>query len=55
MRKIYHTIKVSIVRGGVTQIHSERGPRQNLNKRNFLKSPTISKQEQFVAKQKQLR
>ena len=55
MRKIYHTIKVSIVRGGVTQIHSERGPGQNLNIRKFLKSPVVSKQEQFVARQKQLR
>ncbi len=55
MRKLYQTIKVSIVRGGVTQIHSERGPGQNLNIRKFLKCPAVSKQEQFVVKQIQLR
>ena len=43
---MYLTIKVSIVRGGVTQIHSECRPGQHLNKRKSLNSYANIKQDQ---------
>ena len=43
---MYLTIKVSIVRGGVTQIHSECRPWQHLNKRKSLNSYANIQQDQ---------